>query len=88
MVARGEIGYLIASLADTDGIFASADQSQQNSGSSGLYLVVVWATTLCTVIGPVCVGTLVKRVRTLQMRRASSSSAGAEDPFGVWGVNT
>lgn len=27
MVARGEIGYLIASLAETDGIFSSADQS-------------------------------------------------------------
>lgn len=81
MVARGEIGYLIASLAETDGIFSSSEQ--QNSGSSELYLVVVWAITLCTIIGPVCVGTLVKRVKTLQAQRVNS---GGEDPLGSWGV--
>ena len=83
MVARGEIGYLIASLAETDGIFSSS--KQQNSGSSELYLVVVWAITLCTIIGPVCVGTLVKRVKTLQAQRVNS---GGEDPLGSWGVTS
>lgn len=83
MVARGEIGYLIASLAETDGIFSSSEQ--QNSDSSELYLVVVWAITLCTIIGPICVGTLVKRVKTLQARRVNS---GGEDPLGSWGVTS
>lgn len=83
MVARGEIGYLIASLAETDGIFSSS--KQQNSGSSELYLVVVWAITLCTIIGPVCVGTLVKRVKTLQAQRVNSGGA---DPLGSWGVTS
>lgn len=72
MVARGEIGYLIASLAETDGIFAKSSSpsgQQQSSGSSEMYLVVVWAITLCKVIGPICVGTLVKRVRKMQTQR-------------------
>lgn len=74
MVARGEIGYLIASLAETDGIFANSSPSgqQKSSGSSDMYLVVVWAITLCTVIGPICVGTLVKRVRKMQTQRVQS----------------
>lgn len=85
MVARGEIGYLIASLAETDGIFSSSSSQQQNGGSSELYLVVIWAITLCTIIGPICVGTLVKRVKTLQTRRVNS---GGEDPLGAWGVTS
>lgn len=87
MVARGEIGYLIASLAETDGIFAKSSPSgqQQSSGSSEMYLVVVWAITLCTVIGPICVGTLVKRVRTMQTQRVQS---GGVDPLGAWGVTS
>lgn len=88
MVARGEIGYLIASLAETDGIFSS--QSPSSGGTSGqqgaseMYLVVVWAITLCTFIGPLCVGLLVKRVKALQELRARSSG---DDPLGLWGVS-
>lgn len=88
MVARGEIGYLIASLAETDGIFAKSSSSssqQQSSGSSEMYLVVVWAITLCTVIGPICVGTLVKRVRKKQTQRVQP---GGVDPLGTWGVTS
>lgn len=87
MVARGEIGYLIASLAETDGIFAKSSSpsgQQQSSGSSEMYLVVVWAITLCKVIGPICVGTLVKRVRKMQTQRVQS---GGVDPLGTWGVS-
>lgn len=80
MTARGEIGFLIASLAETTGLFAS---SQQSSGSSDIYLVVTWAIVLCTIIGPLGVGTLVRRVRRLQ---SGESNLGVNGPLGIWGV--
>lgn len=43
MVSRGEIGFLIASVAESKGIFASS----QRNDSSEVFLVVVWAITLC-----------------------------------------
>lgn len=83
MVARGEIGYLIASLAETDGIFAQGGSSSTSEhGSSEMYLVVVWAITLCTIMGPICVGALVRRVQSLEGRRVHS---GSENPLGIWG---
>lgn len=81
MTARGEIGFLIASLAETTGLFASSSGSP---GSSDIYLVVIWAIVMCTIIGPLSVGTLVKRVRRLQKERGRNSRAG--DPLGIWGV--
>ncbi|PYI14233.1 Sodium/hydrogen exchanger [Aspergillus violaceofuscus CBS 115571] len=79
MVARGEIGYLIASLAESKGIFGEGP----TGGSSDTYLVVVWAISICTLLGPICVGTLVRRVKTLQQQRSNS---GGPDPLGVWGI--
>ncbi|RHZ52282.1 cation:proton antiporter [Aspergillus thermomutatus] len=88
MVARGEIGYLIASLAETDRIFSPHSSPSPVTSSqevaSEIYLVVIWAITLCTFIGPLCVGPLVKRVKTLQRLRTRS---GGEDPLGTWGVS-
>jgi len=83
MTARGEIGFLIASLAETSGLFASSPED--TGSSSAIYLVVTWAIVLCTIIGPLSVGTLVKRVRRLQRERGSNSGAG--DPLGIWGVS-
>lgn len=83
MTARGEIGFLIASIAETTGLFASS--SRPSNGSSEIYLVVTWAIVLCTIIGPLSVGTLVKRVRRLQSERAKTP--GASDPLGIWGVS-
>ncbi|KAL4867791.1 hypothetical protein BDV12DRAFT_170847 [Aspergillus spectabilis] len=79
MVARGEIGYLIASLAESNGIFGETSAGS----SSETYLVVVWAISLCTLIGPISVGTLVKRVKALRVQR---TNIGGPDPLGVWGV--
>ncbi|KAL2808340.1 Sodium/hydrogen exchanger family-domain-containing protein [Aspergillus granulosus] len=79
MVARGEIGYLIASLAESNGIFGETT----DGSSSETYLIVVWAISLCTLVGPICVGTLVKRVKALQKGR---DGAGRSDPLGVWGI--
>ncbi|CZT08174.1 related to Na+/H+ antiporter [Rhynchosporium agropyri] len=84
MTARGEIGFLIASLAETTGIFSPSGESI--SESSEIYLVVTWAIVLCTIIGPLSVGTLVKRVRRLDRDRTEGSGNGKGDPLGIWGV--
>ncbi|CZS93578.1 related to Na+/H+ antiporter [Rhynchosporium graminicola] len=84
MTARGEIGFLIASLAETTGIFSPSGESI--SESSEIYLVVTWAIVLCTIIGPLSIGTLVKRVRRLDRDRTEGSGNGKGDPLGIWGV--
>lgn len=78
MVARGEVGYLIASIAESQGIFSN----ESSEGPSEIYLVVIWAISLCTLIGPILVGTLVRRVKKLQQSRGNMGS----DPLGVWGI--
>jgi hypothetical protein len=78
MVARGEVGYLIASIAESKGMF-STESSERPSET---YLVVIWAISLCTLIGPILVGTLVRRVKKLQQSRGDMRS----DPLGVWGI--
>ena len=78
MVARGEVGYLIASLAQSKGIFASGSSDE----ISEIYLVVIWAISICTVVGPICVGTLVKRAKKLETMRTTNIS----DPLGSWGI--
>lgn len=83
MVARGEIGYLIASLAETGRVFAQPQPGDDPRKSSDIYLVTVWAITLCTLIGPISVGTLVRRVKKLQEKRRGNGGA---DPLGVWGI--
>ena len=79
MIARGEIGYLIASLARSQGIFNGGTAD----GSSDIYLVIIWAISICTLVGPIAVGTLTRRVKKLQAIRVN---AGGEDPLGVWGI--
>jgi hypothetical protein len=49
MIALGEIGFLIASLAETTGIFASTNALSESIGSSEIYLVT-WAVALCIII--------------------------------------
>ncbi|KAJ9350999.1 hypothetical protein DTO027B9_6584 [Paecilomyces variotii] len=78
MVARGEVGYLIASVAQSQGLFVNGSSGE----ISDIYLVIIWGISICTLIGPICIGTLVKRVRKLQEMRGSSGL----DPLGVWGV--
>ncbi|KAK0662286.1 High-affinity Na(+)/H(+) antiporter NhaS3 [Lasiodiplodia hormozganensis] len=84
MVARGEIGFLISSLAQSKGIFTSASGSSP-SGSDEIFLVATWAIMLCTIIGPLTVGLLVRRVRKLQ-KTGDNTVEGKRDVLGVWGV--
>lgn len=64
MVARGEIGYLIASLAQSSGTLEmkpkGGGEAVQNED---VFLVIIWAVTLCTIGGPVAVGSIVKGMR-------------------------
>jgi hypothetical protein len=77
MVARGEIGFLVSSLAESNGIFTA-------NGNDQVFLIVTWAIVLCTVIGPVGVGLLVRRVRRLEKEKGGG--VGGRDVLGVWGV--
>jgi hypothetical protein len=67
MIARGEIGFLIASLSQSSGTLTLQDhngntQSIQSSGED-IFLVIVWAVVLCTIVGPVGVEFLVRSIR-------------------------
>lgn len=77
MVARGEIGFLVSSLAQSNGIFGE----QQ---ASPLFLIVTWAIVLCTIVGPIMVGIIVKRLNRLNKASNETRIASA---LGVWGVN-
>jgi Kef-type K+ transport system membrane component KefB len=78
MVSRGEIGFLISSVAEANGVFGDGGNTEE-------FLVVTWAILLCTLIGPITVGLLVKRVRRLQQAERQKAN-GQEDPLGIWGV--
>ncbi|TLD09177.1 uncharacterized protein PgNI_07832 [Pyricularia grisea] len=81
MVARGEIGFLISALAESTGIFSG--QAGAPEKPSDLFLIVTWAITLCTIIGPLCVGLLVNRVKKLERK----SRGGKHNVLGAWGVD-
>ncbi|KAM0704232.1 hypothetical protein Q7P35_008465 [Cladosporium inversicolor] len=78
MVARGEIGFLISSVAEANEVFGAGGNTEE-------FLVVTWAILLCTLIGPITVGLLVKRVKGLQHSERKKAT-GQEDPLGIWGV--
>ncbi|KAI1815945.1 Sodium/hydrogen exchanger [Poronia punctata] len=82
MVARGEIGFLISSTAESEGIFHRADE--QASKASELFLVISWAIFLCTILGPVCTGLIVQRIKKLE-RASVAVGAGRRSVLGVWG---
>ena len=82
MVARGEIGFLISSLAESNGVFGTVE----GGDSSDIFLVATWAILLCTIIGPVSIGAMVNRVKKLQKARATDTAR--PDPLGGWGVES
>ncbi|KAJ9644938.1 uncharacterized protein PV06_08772 [Exophiala oligosperma] len=84
MVARGEIGFLISALAASNGIFTADGDNVQPT--SEIYLIVTWAILLCTILGPIALGLLAKRVKRLQKERDQNGDAGIQDPLGTWGI--
>ena len=90
MVARGEIGFLISSLANSQGLLSaiSSKGSPSQDESNPIFLVVTWAIVLCTIIGPVTVGLLVRRLKALEKRAEAEASVEGvnRNELGSWGV--
>ncbi len=66
MISRGEIGFLIASLSQSSGTLAlqqRGDEKDTLSSGEDVFLVIVWAVVICTIVGPIGVGILVRRLR-------------------------
>ncbi|KAI1410464.1 Sodium/hydrogen exchanger [Hypoxylon sp. FL1857] len=85
MVARGEIGFLISAVAESNGVFRRPSDNA-NTGASALFLIVTWAIVLCTILGPISVGILVRRVKKLEGKATTTEERGTRDVLGVWGV--
>ena len=52
MTTRGEIGFLVAAVAQSAGVIEPAD----------VYVVIVWGIVLCTLLGPIGVGILTRKL--------------------------
>ncbi|KAL6898812.1 Sodium/hydrogen exchanger [Trichoderma evansii] len=84
MTARGEIGFLISSVAESKRIFSSP---QTDSGkNSDIFLIAAWAIMLCTIIGPLSLGLIVRRVKQLQHGAEKDGRLVRKDVLGVWGL--
>lgn len=85
MVAHGEIGFLISSLAQSEGIFDSS--ASFSKVESEFFLIVTWAIVLCTLTGPFCVGLLVRRVKQLDTEGSScTAQEGLKNVLRVWSL--
>ncbi|KAF3035901.1 hypothetical protein E8E12_001687 [Didymella heteroderae] len=84
MCARGEIGFLISGVAESNGIFSASGVTSDEP--SDIFLVVTWAIVLCTIVGPLGVGLSVRRVKKLQKRKSKQREGAGTDVLGVWGV--
>jgi hypothetical protein len=67
MTARGEIGFLIAAVGESYGLLAPSE----------IYLIVVWAITLCTFLAPIGVGLVVRRIEKAEADRPGMQILGA-----------
>lgn len=74
MVPRGEIGFLISSLAESKGVFSNNHPVPLGSDQ---YVVVTWAVVFCTFIAPIIIGFLIKRIKNLEKT--------THNPLGKWG---
>lgn len=85
MCARGEIGFLISGVAESNGIFSATGPASADEPSD-IFLVVTWAIVLCTIAGPLGVGLSVRRVKKLQQRKNKLQEGTGRDVLGAWGV--
>jgi hypothetical protein len=58
MMTRGEIGFLVAAVAQSAGVINPPD----------VYVVIIWAIVLCTLFGPIGVGLIVWKIKRLENR--------------------
>lgn len=77
MVARGEIGFLIASLSSSSGSLtlqeAGITTPRSTPGDQEVFLVIIWAIVVCTIIGPVGVGMVARKLRSLESKQSDNS---------------
>lgn len=85
MTARGEIGFLISSIAESNKIFSLSPTD--DGKSSEIFLIVTWAIMLCTILGPLSLGLMVRRVKQLQQGVEKQGRLIQKDVLGVWGVS-
>lgn len=85
MTARGEIGFLISSVAESNNIFSTAQTNADKN--SEIFLIVTWAIMLCTILGPLAVGLVVRRVEQLQQGVQRQGRVIRGDVLGVWGIS-
>jgi hypothetical protein len=85
MVARGEIGFLISAVAESNGLWAqdASKAAAQAAGGTDIFITVTWAILLCTLLGPVMVGLIVRRVKALENASASEN----KNLMGSWGLH-
>lgn len=87
MIARGEIGFLISSVAESNAIFRGSSDSTTSQEATEMFLIITWAIVLCTIIGPLCVGLLVRRVKRLEATSVATQVEGTRrDVLGAWGI--
>lgn len=82
MVARGEIGFLISSIAESKGVYRANDEPDSGTVSK-LFLIVSWAIVLCTIIGPLCVGVFIRIIQQKVAQRLEGQVERA-DRWGIW----
>ena len=83
MVARGEIGFLLSAIAESNGILASSSSVMQpQSTNDETFLIVTWAIMLCTFLGPVSVGLLTRHTKRLE----NFGDSKRWDVLGAWGT--
>lgn len=78
MVARGEIGFLIASLSSSSGTLtlreAGSIVTRSASADPEVFLVIIWAIVLCTIIGPMGVGIVARKLRNLDSEQPDNAA--------------
>jgi hypothetical protein len=84
MVARGEIGFLISSIAESEGVFSGSKDSDPRAASE-LFLIVSWAIFICTIVGPIWVGLFVRKIQHKRVLDADRHNE-HDDAWGIWGV--
>lgn len=63
MIARGEIGFLIASLSQSSGTLTLRLNGNTEPSGEDIFLVIVWAVAICTILGPIGVGIIVRQLK-------------------------
>ncbi|KAI1768643.1 hypothetical protein GGR53DRAFT_531857 [Hypoxylon sp. FL1150] len=66
---RWVIYSILMAITESDGMF-HRPSDDVNAAASGLFLIITWAIILCTVISPIPVDLLARKVKKLDVRRA------------------